>query len=258
MRFFQVDAFTREVFHGNPAGVCIPGEVDETWMQRMADEIHVSETAFLNPVQDGYDLRWFTPATEVNLCGHATLASAHILYSEGYADPGDTITFHTRSGDLRARLAEGMIELDFPQKPQKPADPPPRLLEGLGVSPVYVGRNDDDYIVEINDETDLRDLKPDFSCLSEVDARGIIVTARSHGEYDFISRFFGPQVGILEDPVTGSAHCCLAPYWSGKLHKDAFYAYQASSRGGELWLRLSAGRVFIRGHAVTVYTGEMI
>lgn len=257
MRFYQVDAFAREVFHGNPAGVCIVGDADAEWMQHMADEIHVSETAYLTPAADGYDLRWFTPATEVDLCGHATLASAHVLYTEGYAEPGETLTFHTRSGNLRARLIDGMIELDFPQKPPEPADPPPRLLEGLGVTPVYVGRNNDDYIVEIEDETILRGLKPNFSCLGEADARGTIVTARSQGEYDFVSRFFAPRVGVSEDPVTGSAHCCLAPYWSGILHKDTFHAYQASSRGGELWLRLSEGRVFIRGYAVTVYTGEM-
>jgi len=257
MRFYQVDAFTREIFKGNPAGVCIVQDADDGWMQRMADEIHASETAFLTPVEDGYALRWFAPDAEVDLCGHATLASAHILYSEGYADPALPLTFHTKSGTLRARLVEGMIELDFPAEPPEPADPPLPLIEALGMRPVYTGRNRMDYMVEIEDAQALRRLRIDFSLLQRVDTRGLIVTARDTGKYDFISRFFAPRIGIPEDPVTGSAHCCLVPYWSRVLGRETLHACQVSARGGELWLRLAGGRVYIRGYAVTVYTGEM-
>lgn len=260
MHIYEVDAFAKAAFQGNPAGVCLFVEdQSEEWMQHMAEEVNVSETAFLRPVNGGYSLRWFTPETEVDLCGHATLASAHILYSQGYADPSGEIVFHTKSGILRARSIDGMIELDFPAKPPVSADPPPNLAEALGVTPLYTGRNKMDYIVEIEGEDALRRLTPDIPLLSRMDARGVIVTARSDsGDYDFVSRFFAPRVGIAEDPVTGSAHCCLAPYWSMVLGKDDFHAYQASRRGGELWLRLDGERVFIRGYGVTVYMGEIV
>lgn len=203
-------------------------------------------------MEGGYSLRWFTPATEVDLCGHATLSSAHVLFNEGYAKHGEEIAFHTRSGVLRAWLREDMIELDFPIKEPEPAEAPPYLIEAMRVVPRHIGRNQMDYLVEIGDEQVLQDLAPDIALLSRAEARGVIATSRSAG-YDFVSRFFAPRVGVPEDPVTGSAYCCLAPYWARKLGENTFYAYQASRRGGELWLSLRGDRVLIRGYAATVY-----
>ncbi len=256
----QVDAFTDRPFSGNPAGVCILEEMrDDRWMQNVAKEMNLSETAFLVKAADGYDLRWFTPETEVELCGHATLASAHVLWEERHLQPGEEARFQTKSGLITARQQEGWIEMDFPAEPEKAAVPPPELAAALDVLPVYIGKNRFDYLVEIESENVLRRLKPDFSVLGQVPMRGVIVTARSLStKYDFISRFFAPAVGIDEDPVTGSAHCCLGPYWQKKLKRYQLYAYQASARGGEIHVRVSADRVMLSGKAVTVLRGELM
>lgn len=257
---FQVDAFTNRPFSGNPAAVCILDEPkDELWMQDVAKEMNLSETAFLKRKGEGFNLRWFTPAVEVDLCGHATLASAHVLWEGGYMRPEQQIKFDTRSGTLTARRNDEWIELDFPSEPEEEADAPSELIKALGITPVYVGRNRFDYIVEVDSEETVRNLKPDFLSLAEVETRGIIVTSRSSAKgYDFVSRFFAPRVGINEDPVTGSAHCCLAPFWKSRLKKDEFTAYQASSRGGVVRVRVNGDRVYLSGQAVTVLRGELI
>jgi PhzF family phenazine biosynthesis protein len=256
----QVDAFTDRPFSGNPAGVCILEEMrDDRWMQNVAKEMNLSETAFLVKAADGYDLRWFTPETEVELCGHATLASAHVLWEERRLQPGEEARFQTKSGLLTAQQKEGWIEMDFPAEPERPAVPPPELAAALNVVPMYVGKNRFDYLVEIESENVLRNLKPDFSRLGQVPMRGVIVTARSLStKYDFISRFFAPAVGVNEDPVTGSAHCCLGPYWQKRLKRYQLYAYQASARGGEVHVRVAADRVMLSGKAVTVLRGELV
>lgn len=253
---FQVDAFTGIPFKGNPAGVCLLDEdMPDRWMQCVAMEMNLSETAFLLPEGEGHRLRWFTPLVEVDLCGHATLASAHVLAETGQLQPGGTAHFFTRSGLLTARLiGEGMIELNFPIKPLQAAPAPAGLLEALGVQPVFIGKNVFDYLVEVASETEVRAAQPDFERLKTVPARGVILTSRSD-KHDFVSRFFAPQVGVSEDPVTGSAHCCLAPYWAEKLGKHTLNAYQASPRGGELDLVLQGERVLMRGRAVTVLRG---
>ncbi len=256
----QVDAFTDRPFSGNPAGVCIMEEMrDDRWMQNLAKEMNLSETAFLVKAADGYDLRWFTPETEVELCGHATLASAHVLWEERRLQPGEEARFQTKSGLLTAKQNEGWIEMDFPAEPERTAVPPPELAAALNVVPVYVGKNRFDYLVEIESENALRNLKPDFSILGRVQTRGVIVTARSLStKYDFISRFFAPAVGVNEDPVTGSAHCCLGPYWQKRLKRYQLYAYQASPRGGEVHVRVATDRVLLAGKAVTVLRGEIL
>ena len=255
----QVDAFTDRPYSGNPAAVCIltqPG--DQRWMQDVAQEMNLSETAFLLQQEDGFNLRWFTPSKEVELCGHATLASAHVLWEMGYLKPDSQARFHTASGLLAAQRKEDWIELDFPVAPEEPVSAPPGLQDALGVSPLYIGKNRFDYLVEVDSEEVLRGLKPDWASLAEVPCRGIIVTSRSAtGEYDFVSRFFAPSIGILEDPVTGSAHCCLGPFWKTRLNKDEFVAYQASARGGVVRVRLGEGRVYLSGQAVTVMRGEI-
>ena len=255
----QVDAFADRPFAGNPAAVCIlSAPRDEGWMQRVAQEMNLSETAFLQPREDGFSLRWFTPTVEVELCGHGTLASAHLLWEMGYLGPDSQARFHTASGLLTARREEGWIELDFPVEPEQPADLPPGLAEALGVSPTYVGKNRFDYLVEIESEELLRGIKPDWALLAEVPCRGVIVTCQTAaGEYDFVSRFFAPRSGIPEDPVTGSAHCCLGPFWAARLGKSGLVAYQASPRGGVVRVRVGESRVYLSGQAVTVIRGEM-
>jgi PhzF family phenazine biosynthesis protein len=256
----QVDAFTSEPFAGNPAAVCIlPGPPDEQWMKNVAREMNLSETAFLYRQGDGFSLRWFTPAVEVELCGHATLASAHVLWQDGHLKPDETARFHTRSGLLTAGLKRDWIELDFPAKVEAPAPAPPDLIEALGVTPKYIGANQFDYLVEVESEDIVRTMRPDFTRLGAVPARGVIVTslATSPG-FDFVSRFFGPAVGVNEDPVTGSAHCCLGPFWSARLSKAEFVAYQASERGGIVRVRVSGDRVVLGGQAVTVLRGELL
>lgn len=260
VRMFQVDAFTDTPFSGNPAGVFLLTEArDDHWMRQVAQEMNLSEVAFLLPQTDGYGLRWFTPTTEVDLCGHATLAAAHILWQEGLLAAGETARFHTRSGLLRASRKEEWIELDFPIEPAAAADPPDQLLAALGVAPVFVGRNRMDYIVEVDSEESVQQIAPDLSLLLELPARGVIVTSRSTEDgVDFVSRFFGPAIGIDEDPVTGSAHCCLAPYWAPRLRKDVMSARQLSPRGGVLRVRLGKERVYLQGQAITVIKGRLL
>jgi PhzF family phenazine biosynthesis protein len=256
---FKVDSFTEKPFAGNPAGVCIlPGPRDEAWMQSIAREMNLAETAFLYRGNDGYELRWFTPVAEVELCGHATLASAHILWETGDLAPDAQARFQTKSGLLTAARRGGLIELDFPAKPEEPAEAPEGLVEALGVTPLHVGRNAFDYLVEVESQEIVRDCAPDIARLRKIEARGTIVTAAANSAgFDFVSRFFAPAVGVDEDPVTGSAHCCLGPYWGAKLGKTEMKAYQASARGGIVRVRLAGDRVFLGGHAVTILRGEL-
>ena len=256
----QIDAFTDKPFKGNPAAVCLLADfpADER-MQQIASEMNLSETAFLRRREDGFDLRWFTPALEVDLCGHATLASAHFLWTEGELQEDEEARFHTRSGLLTARLEDGWIEMDFPSEPPQDVDGPAGLAEALATEPRYVGRNRFDYLVEIDSEARLRQLDPDQSLLKSLSARGFIVTSPSSSdEFDFVSRFFAPASGIDEDPVTGSAHCCLAPYWGAKLQRSEMLAYQASARGGVVKVKLGGDRVQLGGQAVTVLRGELL
>jgi PhzF family phenazine biosynthesis protein len=259
IEIFQVDAFTDKPFSGNPAAVCVlDGPADEEWMQNVAAEMNISETAFLYREDGGYNLRWFTPTTEVELCGHATLASAHILWETGRLGREETAEFHTLSGVLTAKRRGSLIELDFPLEPETEAETPAGLLESLAVTPLYVGKNRFDYIVEVDSEEIVRGLRPDFAVLKKVPARGVMVTSVSDAqEYDFVSRFFGPAAGIDEDPVTGSAHCCLGPYWQKRLGKSEFTAYQASPRGGVVHVSVKGDRVLIVGRAVTVLRAEL-
>ena len=259
----QVDAFTNTPFAGNPAGVCVlPQAAEAEWMQHVAREMNVAETAFLYRQEDGFHLRWFTPVAEVDLCGHATLASAHILWEDGHLRPDEQARFHTRSGLLTAVRRGDWIEMDFPATPAEPvpaADVPADLLAALGVEPLFVGKSIFDYLVEVDSDAVLRALKPDLLRLERVPARGVIVTARSASpDHDVISRFFAPAVGVPEDSVTGSAHSALMPYWSAKLSKSELRAYQASPRGGELRLSLHGVRVYISGQAVTVLRGKLL
>ncbi|GAC1433625.1 MAG: PhzF family phenazine biosynthesis protein [Ktedonobacteraceae bacterium] len=256
----QVDAFSNKPFAGNPAAVCILQETrDEQWMQQVAQEMNLAETAFLVAHEDGYNLRWFTPLIEVDLCGHATLASAHVLWETGQLAVGTQARFYTRSGLLTAEQQGTWIELNFPAKPEQEVVEPAHLLQALGVPAQFIGKNEFDYLVEVDSEEVVRNLRPNFSLLKTIPTRGIIVTSRASTEgYDFVSRFFAPQVGVDEDPVTGSAHSCLAPYWSKKLGKHALIGYQASVRGGVVRVRLDGERVLIGGQAVTVLRGELV
>lgn len=255
----QVDAFTNRPFAGNPAAVCIlPQPAEPAWMLNVAREMNLAETAFLVRRKNGYDLRWFTPTVEIDLCGHATLASAHVLWEDGHLTHDSQARFHTKSGLLTADRRDSWIELDFPSAPVEPAAPPPGLTEALGVNPQFVGRSRFDYLVELGDEAAVRALEPDLGAVARVQSRGVIVTSRADkGTYDFVSRFFAPQSGVPEDPVTGSAHCALAPYWSAKLGRKVLIAFQASARGGEIRLRLEGDRVRLGGQAVTVLRGEL-
>ncbi len=259
LTIFQVDAFTNKPFAGNPAGVCLlPEPQDAGWMQNVAREMNLSETAFLLRQDDGYNLRWFTPAVEVDLCGHATLASAHILWEAGHLPAGEQARFHTRGGLLTADRRGEYIEMNFPAKPEEPASAPPGLAEALGVPMKYTGKSQFDYLVEVDSEDIVRNMQPDFTLLAKVPTRGVIVTSlASSKDYDFVSRFFAPQVGVNEDPVTGSAHCCLSPFWSKRLGKNELVGYQASARGGVVYVRLSGDRVYLGGQAVTVLRGEL-
>ncbi len=260
LTIYQVDAFTNRPFAGNPAAVCLlPKPRDEGWMQDVAREMNLSETAFLVEGDDGYDLRWFTPAMEVDLCGHATLASAHILWETGELGPEQQARFHTRSGLLTASLGTDRIEMDFPATPPEPVEAPAVLLQALGVTPLYVGQSIFDYLVEVDAEATVRNLRPDFGLLKRLGARGVMVTSRAEpGDFHFVSRFFGLGAGIDEDPVTGSAHSCLGPYWGGRLGKQEMVAFQASARGGTVHIRLAGERVILGGQAVTVLHAKLL
>lgn len=260
----QVDAFTKQPFAGNPAAVCVlPEAVDEGWMRAVAAEMNLSETAFLYPQADGYQLRWFTPSAEVDLCGHATLASAHVLWSEGYLAASEEARFHTKSGLLTATQTEGWITLNFPAQPLAPTSATPELSKSLrGLQPEFIaygGTADSNFLVELPSEDYVRSLQPDFSLMRLLPAQGVIVTASADDpEVDFVSRYFAPAIGISEDPVTGSAHCSLAPYWQQKLGKLDFLARQVSPRGGILKVQLRGDRVLISGQAVTVLKGTLL
>jgi PhzF family phenazine biosynthesis protein len=257
---YVVDAFTDKPFSGNPAGVCLlDRERPDEWMRLLAAEMRHSETAFLLPEADGYRLRWLTPVKEVDLCGHATLGSAHVLFETGRAAPGAEVRFYTRSGLLTACQKDGWIELNFPARENTAAEPPAGLLEALGIQdPLFVGNNGLRYLVEVADESVVRALTPDFAAIKATGVRAVAVTTRSSDlQYDFVSRYFAPLVGIDEDPVTGSIHCLLGPYWAGRLGKTSFRAYQASARGGTLLVRVEGERVFLSGRAVTVFSAQL-
>jgi PhzF family phenazine biosynthesis protein len=256
----QIDSFTETPFAGNPAGVCLMKQAaDEQWMRQIAAEMNLSETAFLYPVGDAYNLRWFTPAVEVKLCGHATLASAHCLWEEEIVRPEVSIRFETLSGSLFAKKNGDWIGLDFPSKEVTESAPPAGLLEALGVKAKFVGLNVMDYLVEVDSEEIVRSLNPDMVTIASIPVRGVIVTAKaSTPGFDFVSRFFAPAAGVPEDPVTGSAHCALGPYWEKKLGKNSFVAYQASPRGGIVRVHNQADRVILGGKAITVLRCELM
>lgn len=261
IRIYQVDSFTDEPFKGNPAGVCILEKpTDDAWMQHVAAEMNLSETAFVRRRANAdYDLRWFTPTVEVELCGHATLATAHILWETGILSSDEQARFHTASGLLTAVHKGNRIELDFPANPPEAVEPPNGLLDALGVAANYVGQTRFDYFVEAEDASAVRNASPDFRELKRLGVRGAMITARSDdGSFDFVSRFFAPGAGVDEDPVTGSAHCALAPYWAKKLRRDEVVGYQASARGGVVRCRVAGDRVLLSGHAVTVLRGEIL
>jgi predicted PhzF superfamily epimerase YddE/YHI9 len=257
----QVDAFTDVAFAGNPAAVCVlSASAGDDGMRNVAREMNLSETAFLYPQADGFNLRWFTPAVEVDLCGHATLASAHVLWTEGHLSVEQDARFYTRSGVLTAVKRGDWMEMNFPTKPCTEASVPPALLQALSVNAVFSGKNQFDYLIEVESEATLRSIQPDFTLLRSLPVRGVIVTSRadSNSGYDFVSRFFAPGSGIDEDPVTGSAHCCLSAYWRDRLNKDEFLAYQASARGGVVKVRYEGDRTFLSGQAVTTLRGELL
>lgn len=252
----MVDAFSCGPFTGNPAGVVLLDRpVDDAWLQSVAAELKHSETAFVSSRPGGYDLRWFTPTVEVTLCGHATLASAHVLAADGAEGPFD---FHTRSGVLSAWVeADGELALDFPAVPPHPVDRPAALAEALGAEPRAVLGNGMDLLVELHDAVAVADLTPDIDALRSIECRGVAVTAVGTGEADFVSRFFGPRVGVPEDPVTGSAHCMLAPYWAEQLGRTTLTGVQLSARGGRIGVEVRDSRVVLRGRAVTVLSGTL-
>jgi predicted PhzF superfamily epimerase YddE/YHI9 len=262
MRMFTVDAFAAKPFSGNPAAVCLAdGVKNSAWMQDVAREMNLSETAYISKRDDGYDLRWFTPGIEVELCGHATLASAHILWEERLAPRDEPIVFHTRSGELTCRNAHtGRIEMDFPVCPVTEATPPHGFLEALGADPKFVGSSAVGFIVELPTEAGVRALRPDFAAMRQMseDAWACVTAPAEGGGFDFVSRFFAPQGGVDEDPVTGSAHCALAYFWSQKTGRTAFRAYQCSARGGVVHAELVGDRVMLGGQAVTVSRGELV
>jgi predicted PhzF superfamily epimerase YddE/YHI9 len=261
----QIDAFTSEPFGGNPAAVCfLDTERDDAWMQSVAAEMNLSETAFLLPLAGDdtgtWSLRWFTPSVEVALCGHATLASAHALWETGRVAPGTRAVFATLSGELSAGSAGDLIELDFPVKPAAAVDAPPGLLDSLGVErAVGVYRSDFDYLVELADEATVVALRPDHAMFRDLAVRGVIVTAATDAPgTDFVSRFFAPGSGVDEDPVTGSSHCTLAPFWAERFGRTELTGYQASVRGGTVRVRVEGDRVILGGQAVTVMRGELV
>jgi PhzF family phenazine biosynthesis protein len=257
----QVDAFTQERFKGNPAAICIldrPG--DEEWMQQVALEMNLSETAYVVPLDEGYSLRWFTPAVEVDLCGHATVAAAHVLWEKGIVADDVPCVFHTRSGVLTATLQSGKIAVDFPAGEFEPIETPDELENALGSKPVSVAKNSLGYLVlEFLSEQSIYDLNPNMSELKKLPFKGFVATAISEDEsLDFVSRFFAPALGVDEDPVTGSAHCVLGPYWKSKLGKEEMNAYQASPRGGHVFVKVTDQLVTLSGHAITTMRGTLV
>lgn len=264
LRIVTVDAFTDVPFAGNPAAVCVlPGPRDDAWMKSVAREMNLSETAFLVKQEGGYSLRWFTPLVEVDLCGHATLASAHVLWEDGHAPIDRALRFFTRSGELTAERTRDdrdgrFIELDFPATPPTPCDAPEGLFEALGVPSRQVWKSRFDYLVELDDEASVRAVAPDHSRLRSLGVRGVMVTARGSGAFDVVSRFFAPGSGIDEDPVTGSAHCCIGPHFQERLGRSTLRCFQASARGGSMRVTMVGNRVKLQGQAVTVVRGELL
>lgn len=254
-----VDAFTATPFAGNPAAVVrLAAKRDDAWLASVAREMNLSETAFVVPRGAGeYDLRWFTPSVEVPLCGHATLATAHVLWSEGGLAPGLALRFHTLSGALSARFTDGWIELDFPALPAEPRDAFPELLSALGARAIDCGKSAQDWLVELADEQAVRALQPDFARIAALGGQGVIATARGSGPIDFVSRYFAPAVGIDEDPVTGAAHCTLTPWWARKLGRTKLTGFQASLRGGTVRVEARGERVTLAGQAVTIARGVL-
>jgi len=260
MKYFIVNAFADKPFCGNPAAVCIvENDLSENKMQRIATEFNFSETAFIEKKNDHFRLRWFSPRMEVDLCGHATLAGAHILWEQNIINNKSIISFNTNSGILSIKKTEDRIVMDFPSEDAVKTECPEEIIRSLKIKPLFSGKNRFDYIVEVGSEELVRTIKPDFGILAGLNTRGIIVTSDSEsGDYDFVSRFFAPNAGIPEDPVTGSAHCCLGPYWSRKLNKTKLTGYQASERGGTVYVDIKEGRVLLGGNAVTFSSGKLI
>lgn len=255
---FIVDAFTPRPFGGNPAAVCwLESDASDGWMQRVAAEFNLSETAFVREREGRLHLRWFTPATEVDLCGHATLATAHALWTSGLVR-SDPIVFHTRSGPLTCLRDGDLIELDFPATPATECEPPPDLIESIGVRPVFAGRTRFDYFLRLSSADEVRRVSPDFPRLKRVSCRGVIVTAPSdEADFDFVSRFFAPAVLVDEDPVCGSAHCAMGPYWAQVLGRTELRARQVSAREGHLRVRVVGDRVLLAGRAMLTMRGEL-
>jgi PhzF family phenazine biosynthesis protein len=259
IRSFHVDAFADTQFKGNPAGVCLlEEELSEDVMQSIAAENNLSETAFVLKRGEAFDLRWFTPTVEIELCGHGTLATAYILWQEGWLPQNQIATFYTKGGTLTASQSNGWVELDFPSSKEVESDLPAQLIRALNVSPINVVFSQTRYIVELASSEEVRACKPDFQILKNFDM--VVITSRGDvsSPYDFVSRTFGPAHGINEDPVTGSSHCCLVPYWSKRLAKKEMFAYQASLRGGELKVKDAGDRVLFAGQAVTVFEGNFL
>ncbi|HFD11527.1 MAG TPA: PhzF family phenazine biosynthesis protein [Crenotrichaceae bacterium] len=256
---YQVDTFTNKAFSGNPAAVCLLPEARNTdWMQAVATEMNLSETVFVTTCDDGFTLRWFTPVVEINLCGHATLATAHVLWEQGILRTNLSARFHTKSGILQAKLSAGWIQLDFPAELATELLAPKALLVALNLAETPVLCTELDYLVVLASANAVNELSPDFSLLKSLNRRGVIVTApASEPGLDFVSRFFAPALGIDEDPVTGAAHCVLYPYWCERLNKASLTAFQASKRGGLIKLQGRGTRVLISGQAVTVMSGEL-
>ncbi|NIP29693.1 MAG: PhzF family phenazine biosynthesis isomerase [Candidatus Dadabacteria bacterium] len=252
--FYVVDAFADRPFSGNPAAVFIlEKDISDDLKQKIATEINLSETAFVLRINEMFRLRWFTPTREVDLCGHATLASAHILWETGVLSENEEAVFDTRSGVLRARLNKNLIEMDFPRDRILQVECPEELTKTIPHKPIFVGKSSMDYLAVYENEDIIRNIEPDFQYIKKLDSRGLIITSKSSSdEIDFVSRFFAPNAGIMEDPVTGSAHCCLAAYWSRKLNKDNLTGFQASKRGGVVYTQLEDDKVLISGNAVTV------
>jgi PhzF family phenazine biosynthesis protein len=257
IKMYQADAFTDKLFRGNPAAICmLEYWLPETIMQAIAAENNLAETAFIVTSEIGYEIRWFTPTVEVDLCGHATLAAAHIIFQH-YNTSASELVFHShRSGTLKVSKSDGMLALDFPVDTYSKIPTPPELIKGLGIEPMETIKGKTDYMAVLPTEDDVKKVRPDFSMLNSLDCRGIIVTAAGK-ESDFVSRFFAPQSGINEDPVTGSAHTTLAPYWAAELGRDTLSAIQLSDRRGYLWCKMQGSRVAISGNAVTYLQGEI-
>ena len=261
VNIYQVDAFTNKRFKGNPAAVCVLNSFpDSETMLDMAKEMNLSETAFVIRDNEEFVLRWFTPTFEIDLCGHATLGTAHVLWTEGFWEKDKPIIFNTASGKLIINLVNGLIEMDFPSRDYSEiSEIPSLLIEGLGgVKPIFTGKSMNNYLIQVATEQEIREIQIDISKLLQCDMHGVIVTAKGEKEYDFVSRFFAPEGGVPEDPVTGSAHCTLANFWYDRLNKTIFRAYQLSQRGGEINLELVGDRVLLRGKAVTVFRGELV